>query len=131
MFDKVTITPENKARQDLALEKIKAIMEEYDMPGMVVLHVPGNTDFFWKVDSKHTALKFEFSPNDPHSVVGIRIRAKAAEFEGGAAERNYVLAATDNFLSHMNRVLTDRLRDFRSVYSLFTDKTGGFDTIEK
>lgn len=58
-----------------AMERIKAILKEYDIAGAVILHSPGFSEYLIKIDASYSCAKFEADY--------LRVKAKLQEdFDG-------------------------------------------------
>ena len=91
----------------VAMREIKAIMNKYDIGGLVVLHTPGNGEFLMKLDPSYSCAKIEQGM--------VRIRAKADEYPGGAKERNKRLADTANMLRTLSDVGYNTVNNLMNV----------------
>lgn len=58
-----------------AMERIKAILKEYDIAASVVLHTPGFNEYLLKIDPTYSCAKFEGDQ--------LRIKAKLQDDFGG------------------------------------------------
>jgi len=76
-----------------AMEQIKAILDEHDIAGAIVLHTPGYGEHLLKIDPSYSCAFIDNSPG----VNGIRVRARLQEdFGGDAAKRNKAQEDTVN-----------------------------------
>jgi hypothetical protein len=77
-----------------AMEQIKAIIEENDIAGTVVLHTPGWGEFYAKLDPSYSCAKIE----GEH----LRVRAKLQEdFSGDKAAWEKKVSDTYNMFEHL------------------------------
>ena len=77
-----------------AMERIKAVMKEYDLGGYVILHTPGFSEYHVKVDPPYSCAKF----------IGdeLRIKAKLQEDFGGDKDVwNKKVTDTVNLIQHL------------------------------
>lgn len=77
-----------------AMAEINQILEKHDIAGAVVLHEIGFSEFLFKIDPSYSCCFFEGNM--------LRIRARAADYAGGASERNQKIADTSNMLHHLS-----------------------------
>lgn len=75
------------------MERIKAILKEYDIAGSVVLHTPGFSEYFLKINPSYSCAKQEGD--------GLRIVAKLSDFNGDKQARDKKLEDTVNMISHL------------------------------
>ena len=78
-----------------AMAEIKEIVERYDIGGVVILHTPGNSEYANFLEPSYSCASFEQTSEG----VGIRFRSKAADFKGGAKERNERIEDTANLMN--------------------------------
>jgi len=77
-----------------AMERIKAILKEYDIAGSIVLHTPGFSEFLVKVDASYSCAKFEGDY--------LRVKAKLQEdFQGDKAAQKKKIEDTVNMITHL------------------------------
>lgn len=81
-----------------AMEEIKLILNKHDIAGAIVLHEVGFSEFLFKIDPSYSCCFFEKNEGGGDM---LRIRAKAADYAGGASERNQKIADTSNMLHHL------------------------------
>lgn len=76
-----------------AMERIKAILKEYDIAASVILHTPGFSEYLIKVDASYSCAKFEGD--------FLRVKAKLQEdFNGDKAAWNKKVEDTVNMITH-------------------------------
>lgn len=80
-----------------AMEDIKSILKKYDIAGMVILHTPGNSEYFIELNPSYSCAK---SNGD-----SVRIKAKLQEdFHGDKQAREKNVADTTNMFSLLSEV---------------------------
>ncbi len=77
-----------------AMAEINAILVKHDIAGAIVLHEVGFSEFLFKIDPTYSCCFFEGNM--------LRVKAKAADYAGGASERNQKIADTSNMLHHLS-----------------------------
>lgn len=87
----------------MAMEEIKAVLRKHDVAGLVVLHKPGFGEYYFRLDPTYSCARHDEKSGT------IRVRAKAAELPGGAAERQQKLADTANMLKVLCEVGMDTI----------------------
>lgn len=80
-----------------AMVAIKAILKEYDIAGLVVIHTPGHSEYLVRIDPSYSCAKFE-------SDSMVRIRAKLADFNGDKDAWTKKVTDTSNMLSLLSEV---------------------------
>lgn len=75
-----------------AMERIKAILKEYDIAGTIVLHTPGFSEYLLKIDPSYSVAKIEGE--------GLKIKANLADYSGDKIARDKALNDTVNLTSH-------------------------------
>lgn len=79
----------------VAMEKIKAVLKEHDIAGAVVLHTPGFSEHYVKIDPSYSCAK-------PENNV-IRVRAKLQEdFNGDKDAWTKKMTDTTNMFIHLS-----------------------------
>jgi hypothetical protein len=78
-----------------AMAEIKEILDKHDIAGFIVLHEVGFSEFMLKIDPSYSCAFFEGDDC-------LRVKAKAADYAGGASERDIKLADTSNMLHHLS-----------------------------
>lgn len=77
-----------------AMERIKAILKEYDLGAQIIIHTPGFSEYLLKVDPSYSCAKM----NDE----GIRIKAKLQEdFDGDKEAWTKKVTDTYNLFQHL------------------------------
>lgn len=77
-----------------AMERIKAIMKEYDLGGQIIIHTPGFSEYYLKLDPSYSCAK----TNDE----GIRVKAKLEEDFGGDKKAwSQKVSDTYNLFTHL------------------------------
>lgn len=75
-----------------AMEEIKSILKKYDVGAVVVLHLPGSSEYFNRLNPSYSCVIQEGD--------NIRIRARAKEdFGGDYKARDIKIANTSNMLN--------------------------------
>ncbi len=78
-----------------AMERIKAIMKEYDLGGQIIIHTPGFSEYYQKLDPSYSCAKTEEG-------IGIKIKAKLQEdFDGDKEAWNKKVSDTYNLFQHL------------------------------
>lgn len=91
-----------------AMEQIKSIMNDNDIGGFVVLHSPGNSEYFTKVDPSYSCAKFEGD--------NLRVRAKLQEdFQGNKKAWHKKVTDTVNLFQHIEDVAGIHFINFSAV----------------
>lgn len=81
-----------------AMERIKAIMKEYDLGGQVILHTPGFSEYLNKLDPSYSCASIQDG-------VGIRVKAKLEEdFAGDKEAWTKKVSDTYNLFQHLTDV---------------------------
>lgn len=71
-----------------AITEIKAILKQYDIAGLVVLHTPGFTEYLLEISPSYSCAKLEKN--------SVRFRCKASDYKGDVARRDEILQNTAN-----------------------------------
>jgi hypothetical protein len=80
-----------------AMERIKAILKEYDIAAQVILHTPGFSEYLTKVEASYSCAKFEGD--------FLRVKAKLQEdFDGDKVAQIQKLTDTVNMITHFKDV---------------------------
>ena len=77
-----------------AMEEIKGILNKHDIAAFIVLHDVGFSEYLCKIDTSYSCCFFDGDN-------ALRVRAKSADYAGGAEERNRKIAETSNMLHHL------------------------------
>lgn len=77
-----------------AMEQIKQIINENDLAAHVVLHTPGFSEYFLKIDPTYAAIE--------HSSNAVVIKGKKMHW-GSTGERDIKVANTCNMLMHLTK----------------------------
>lgn len=80
-----------------AMDEIKAIMKKYDCGGVAVIHTPGFSEYFLRIDPPYSCAKIE---NDH-----LKINLNLQHYSGSSAIRDKFASDTSNFLMHMAEVV--------------------------
>lgn len=75
-----------------AMDRIKAVLKEYDIAGTVVLHTPGFSEFLLKLDPSYSIAELKGDT--------IKIKAKKEDFNGDVKARDAALSDTVNMITH-------------------------------
>lgn len=78
------------------MKEIAAVVEKYDVGALVVLHLPGHSEWMTKLNPSYSCARFTDG--------GIRIRAKAEDFGGDTKQRDQKLTDTANMLMHLSTI---------------------------
>jgi len=81
-----------------AMEEIKLVLAKYDIAGFVVIHTPGNSEYFIKIDPTYSCAKFEGDM--------VRIKAKLSEYGGN------------------KELWTEKVSDTANMFSLISETAG-------
>ena len=80
-----------------AMERINAILKEYDIAACIALHTPGFSEYLVKVDASYSCAKFEGD--------FLRIKANLQEdFDGDKVAQNKKVTDTVNMITHFAEV---------------------------
>ncbi len=71
-----------------AIAEIQHILDKYDIAAFIALHTPGNSEYLNHVNPSYSCAKHEGDT--------IRIKAKAADYNGDTVIRNKFLSDTTN-----------------------------------
>lgn len=102
-------------------EQIKELLKKEQINGTVFLHEPGFSEFVNIIDAPYGCAFFDHLPG---GVTGIRFRAKASDYPGGAQERNQKIANTENFLDHLIRFHGNEFMMFDAAQKLLEGHIG-------
>jgi hypothetical protein len=80
----------------IAMEEIKAIMKKYDCGGIVVLHLPGHSEYLFKIDPSYSCARFENGR--------VRINVKAMHYDNDKKLRDHFVTNTSNMFSLLSEV---------------------------
>lgn len=93
----------------MAMEEIKETLRKHDVAALIVLHKPGFGEYYFKVDTTYSCARLD------EKTGLMRIKAKAAELPGGAAQREQLLADTANMFKILCDVGYDTLEMIENV----------------
>lgn len=87
---------ENKVKLKKAMEEIKAIIEKYDVAGVVNLHAPGHGEFYQNLTPSYSVL---LPQKDEQGVlIGYRFRSRSEDYEGDKKKQRQGKEDTINML---------------------------------
>lgn len=75
-----------------AMEEIKAVIKKYDVGAVAVLHLPGHSEFYYRIDPGYSCLRFINGAQ-------VRFNIKAEHYQNDKKLRDQFVANTSNMLS--------------------------------
>lgn len=108
-----------------ALEEIKPILKKYDVGALVVLHLPGHAEYFYRIDPGYSCLKFINGS-------AVRFNIKLEHYNNDKKLREKFVAETANMLNLLSETggrvllqLMDLSKNFdKAVGAQHTDTRG-------
>lgn len=101
-----------------AMAEIRAVADKHDIGAYVLLHEPGFSEFFLKIDPSWSALSLE----EQDGRAGVRIRAKAEDFDGDKEKQRQVVADSCNMISHFHYATYNHHEIFDRLLKLIEEK---------
>lgn len=102
-----SIDAPDQQRLKIARAEIEAVLKKHDIAGVVVLHTPGMTEFFYDIRPSYSCCWIAGQD--------FRIRSKLAEFDGDAEAQRHDQGATANMLAGLAQDLAQAGIMFLSV----------------
>lgn len=103
-----SIIAPDQPRLKIARLEIEAVLRQHDLAGVIVLHTPGMTEFFYDIRPSYSCVWVE------DAVGMLRMKSKLADYGGDAQAQRHDQAATAN----MTRGLAE---DLNSAAGMFLD----------
>lgn len=107
-------TPDQQ-RLKIARAEIEGILKEHDLAGVVVLHTPGMTEFFYDITPSYSCVWIDEAASQ------LRVKSKQADYGGDKAAQLRDQAATANMIWGMASDLFSGARMFGGM-SAFADR---------
>lgn len=98
------------------MEEIKNILEREDIAAAVILHTPGFSEYLNKIDPSYSAAWFEYYQGQ----MGIRFRARAADFNGDKEKCKQAQESTLNMLHHLGHASANAAMMFMEAMKAFS-----------
>lgn len=110
-------TPDQQ-RLKIARLEIEALLRKHDLAGVVVLHTPGMTEFFYDIHPSYSCAWIDdFSQR-------LRLKSKLADYSGDAKSQLHDQAATANMMRGLAEDLSQAAGMFLDIAQI-TDKAFG------
>lgn len=90
-----SIDAPDQQRLKIARAKIEGILKEHDLAGVVVLHTPGMTEFFYDIRPSYSCAWID------EAAQMVRLKSKLADYGGDAMVQRHDQAATANMARGM------------------------------
>jgi len=110
-----SIDAPDQQRLKRARIEIEAVLQRHDLAGVVVLHTPGMSEFFYQITPSYSVCWIE----EPHY---LRVKSLAANYGGDLAAQMRDQAATANMTAALAEDLGRAASMFRDVDDLVTAK---------
>ena len=104
-----SIDTPDQARLKVARTEIEAILRKHDLAGVVVLHTPGMTEFFYDVQPSYSCACID---EEHHAV---RIKSVGADYGGDRQAQRHDLSATSNLFFAVASDLNDAAGMFAEI----------------
>lgn len=101
-----SIDAPDQQRLKIARTEIEAILKKHDLAGVIVLHTPGMSEFFYDIRPSYSCAWID------ESVPMVRVKSKLADYNGDAQAQQHDQAATAN----MARSIADNLDGARAMF---------------
>jgi hypothetical protein len=105
----------NQAKLKVARLEIEAVLKKHDLGGLVVLHTPGMSEFFYEVNPSWSCLTID------EAVGHVRVLSKLENFGGDKRRQGESQAATAELAFALAEQCTEAARMFSQV-SVFVTK---------
>lgn len=110
-----SIDAPDQPRLKIARTKIEAVLAEHDLAGVVVLHTPGMTEFFYNINPSYSVAFID----EASSL--LRIKSKLnRDHSGDAAAQQHDQAATANMGAALGNELKHAARMFHDIERVIT-----------
>jgi len=110
-----SIDAPDQQRLKIARAKIEAVLREHDLAGVVALHTPGMTEFFYDIRPSYSCVWID------ENVPALRVKSKLSEYGGDADAQRHDQAATANMIHGLAEDLDGALRMFGPI-AAFIDR---------
>lgn len=117
-----SIDAPDQARLKVARTEIEAILRKHDLAGVVVLHTPGMTEFFYDVRPSYSCAWIDEAQQQ------VRLKSLAADYGGDHQAQMRDQAATANLFHGLAGDLASAAGMFRYVAAIVARKTGAEHT---
>lgn len=107
------------ARLKEAMAEIKAVLRRYDIASYVVLSEPGCSEYLFDLEPSWSAMQLVKGADN--AVVGMRVRAKRAEFDSAEAQHRRI-EDTLNLLTHLSDLLGEHRQAFAQLRARIEEK---------
>lgn len=111
-----SIDAPDQARLKVARTEIEAILRKHDLAGVVVLHMPGMTEFFYDIRPSYSCAWID----EEHQAV--RIKSIGADYGGDRQAQQHDLSATSNLFFAV-------ASDLGNAAGLFAEVAGAVDLL--
>lgn len=99
----------DQRRLKIARAKIEGILQELDLAGVVVLHTPGMTEFFYSLTPSYSCVWIDEKAGE------LRVKSKLADYGGDRAAQLKEQAATANMIHGLAADLLSAAGMFGSI----------------
>lgn len=110
----MTFTKPDQPKLKTARAEIEAILRKHDLAGVVVLHTPGMTEFFYDVQPSYSCAWIDQDRNM------VRIKSLGADYGGNRAAQRLAQASTANLFHGL-------ASDLASAAAMFIDIAAAVD----
>lgn len=117
-----SIDAPDQQRLKVARVEIEAILRKHDLGGVVVLHTPGMTEFFYDIRPSYSCAWID------QSVSCVRVKSKLADYGGDKAVQQHDQAATANLLHWLATDLMKAGEMFADVARIVDNAVGAEHT---
>lgn len=101
-----SIDAPDQPRLKLARTEIEAVLKKHDLAGVVVLHTPGMSEFFYDIQPSYSCAWID------QAASMVRVKSKLADYGGDAQAQRHDQAATAN----MARAIVDNLEGALAMF---------------
>lgn len=108
-----SIDAPDQKRLKVARAEIEAILQRHDLAGVVVLHTPGMSEFFYQVNPSYSVVHLDEKRG------AVRVRSRLAEdYAGNAAAQLHDQAASANMTAALADGLSGAAAMFQDVQAI-------------
>lgn len=106
-----SIDAPDQQRLKVARVEIEAILKKHDLAGVVVLHTPGMTEFFYDIRPSYSCAWID------EAAGALRMRAKLADYNGDRLRQRHDITSTAN----MMEAIADNMRSAAGMFGQCAD----------
>lgn len=117
-----SIDAPDQARLKLARTEIEAVLKKHDLAGVVVLHTPGMSEFFYDIQPSYSCVSIDEAAERVH------IKSKLEQYGGDAQTQRHDQAATANMTESIADNLMQAAPMFRYVAGMVNKAVGAEHT---